>query len=89
MKVKTEKCKEKLDFDVKSVLKKYSNNPEKLLEYVQQSGTLVSKIKHAKFILALIGYEEGFIAPLKGLKAVYLTLVLTLMGKISGLSIKT
>lgn len=86
---KTEKCKEKLDCDVKAVLKKYENDPEKLLDFVEKKGTKVCKVNHAEVLLKLIGYETGLIGQLKGVKALYLTSVLTVLGQQVGLSFKT
>lgn len=74
---KTEKNKIKLENDVKVILRKYRNNPEKLLEFVQRSGTKVYKIPFADKILALIGFEEGFVTDTKGFKGLYLNLVAT------------
>ena len=85
----TKKNKEKLDFDVKTVLKKYENDPDKLLKFVESKGTKVCKIHRADIFLKLIGYEEGLIGNLKGLKALYLTLVLTILAQQVGLSFKT
>jgi len=85
----TEKNKQKLDLDVKSVLKKHANDPEKLLKFVAKNGTHVCKIPHAKILLSIIGYEEGFIGPVTGLKALYLTVVLTILAQQVGLSLKT
>lgn len=74
---KTEKTKQKLENDVKIILSKYSNNPEKLLDFVQRSGTNVYKINHADKILKLIGFEAGFIGKTKGLKALCLNVILS------------
>jgi len=85
----TEKNKQKLDFDVKSVIKKYANDPEKLLKFVAKKGTHVCKIPHAKVLLGVIGYEEGFIGHLTGFKALYLTVVLTILAQQVGISLNT
>jgi len=85
----TEKNKEKLDFNVKSLLKKYANDPEKLLEFISKKGTHVCRINHTRVLLGIIGYEEGFIGPLKGFKAFYLSLMLTVLGQQVGLAFKT
>lgn len=75
---RAEKAKNKLEKDVKTILKKYSNDPEKLLEFVQNNGTKVYKIPFAKKILALIGYEEGFIGVAKGFKAFYINFIISI-----------
>lgn len=86
----TEKSKLKLENNVKTILKKYNNDPEKLLGFVQRSGTNVYKIPFANKILAIIGYEEGFISAVKGLKALYLNIfVSVLSGERLTLSFKT
>lgn len=74
---KANKAKNKLENDVKTILKKYLNDPEKLLEFVQKNGTKVYKIPFAKKILAPIGYEEGFIGAAKGFKAFYLNFIIS------------
>lgn len=74
---KTEKAKQKLENDVKVILSKYSNNPEKILDFVQRSGTNVHKIKHADKILKLIGVETGLIGKTKGIKALCLNIILS------------
>ena len=89
VKTNTDKCKDKLDSDVKIVLKKYENDPDKLLKFVERNGTRVCKIAYAHGLLKLIGYEEGLIGSLKGIKALYLSGVLTILGKQVGLSLKT
>jgi hypothetical protein len=85
----TDKNKAKLDYEVKSVLKKYENDPEKLLKFVEDKGTRVCKIYRADVFLKAIGYEEGLIGSLKGLKALYLSVLLTIMGQQVGISFKT
>lgn len=70
--VQTEKNKEKAKQGVNSIVKKYAGNPEKLLEFVENSGTRVYKIPFAEKLLKLIGYQEGLITGLTNLKALYL-----------------
>lgn len=71
----TEKSKIKLKNDVSNILKVYENNPEKLIEFIQKSGTKVYRIPFASKILRLIGYEEGFIVP-EGIKALCINIVI-------------
>lgn len=85
----TEKNKEKVKDNIELILKKYGNNPENLLEFVEKKGTKVHKIQFADKILGLIGYEEGFISSLKGLKALYLNLCLKTLGEKVSISLKT
>lgn len=77
----TQKNKIKLENTVKIILKKYENNPEKLLAFVRRSGTKVYKIPFANKILGIIGFEEGFISSAKGLKGLYLNLVTSIFGE--------
>lgn len=72
---KTEKTKAKLEQTMQAVMSKYATKPEKLLEYVEKSGTKVHKITHADIILNIIGEEEGFISETTGLKALILNLL--------------
>lgn len=72
---KTEKNKTKLKNNIEVILKKYENNPQKLLDFVQRSGTKVYKIPFANKILGLIGYEEGFIIA-EGLKGLYANIII-------------
>lgn len=67
---------EKLTEFVTPLIKNNIENPNNLLNYVKDNGTKVYKINNADKILALIGEVEGFITPLKGLRALYLNLIL-------------
>lgn len=73
---KTEELKKQINEELKIKIKKYINAPEKLLQYVQLKGIKVYRIKNAEKILAYLKEEEGFITPLKGIKAVLLNLIL-------------
>lgn len=86
----TEKNKIKLENNVKAILKKYENNPQKLLEFIQKHGTKVYKIPFADKILKLIKYEEGFVIAEKGIKGLYLNIIISfLAGEVIKLSFKT
>lgn len=74
MNSQTEKNKEKLDLNVKSILKKYENDPDKLLEFIEKNGTEVYKVRFANIILSWIGEDEGMISELNGLKALFINL---------------
>ena len=76
LKCQTEKNKSKVENNVKTILKKYENNPQKLLAFIRKNGTKVYKIPFANKILAIICYEEGFVASTHGLKALYLNTVI-------------
>ena len=66
----------KMKDTVKTIVKKNINTPEKLLEYVEKSGTRVIKIPYADKILSYVGEQEGFITPKSGFEALYLNIVL-------------
>jgi hypothetical protein len=86
----TEKNKIKLENNVKCILKKYENNPQKLLDFVQRSGTNVYKIPFADKLLKIIGLEEGFIVAAKGFSGLYLNFITSVFsGKTINLSPKT
>ena len=77
----TNKNKDKLQNDVNTILKKYQNDPEKLLEFVQRSGTKVYRIRFADKILKLINHEEGLLSETSGLNALFLNIILTIVAK--------
>lgn len=85
----TKNNKIKLENSVKTILKKYKNDPAKLLEFVEKSGTKVYKFPFADKILGIIGYEEGFISETKGFKGLYLNIILFLAGNKIKFSLKT
>lgn len=86
---KTNQNKEKVKSNVELIVRKYENDPQKLLEFVERQGTKVYKIKFADKILRLIGQEEGFVLETKGVKAIYLNLCLSAFGEKVKLSTKT
>jgi len=61
---------------VEHIVKKAKNNPYKLLSYIEKHGTKIYKIKNADKILSLVNETEGFITPKKGIKAIYLNLMI-------------
>jgi len=85
----TEKNKERLEKEVKIILKHCENNPDKVFEFIEKKGTKVHKIPFAHKILKLIGLEEGLVAKLNGIKALYLTSVLAVLGKENKISLTT
>lgn len=76
---KTEKGKAKLKNNVECILKKYDNDPEKLIGFIKRSGTKVYEIPFAKKVLKLVNKEEGLITSTKGLKGLYLNIILPLL----------
>ena len=72
---------EKIGQSAKEILKKYKNEPEKILDYIQEHGTPVIICKKMDKILRLIGEAEGFIMPVSGFKALYLTIAINIFAK--------
>ena len=68
--------KKEVENKVENIVKKAKNNPYKLIAYVEKHGTCVYRINNANKILALINETEGFITPKKGLKALYLNMII-------------
>lgn len=85
----TKKNKERLDKEVQIILKHCENNPDKVFQFIEKKGTKVHKILYADKILRLIGLEEGLVSKLNGIKALYLTAVLMILGKEKKISITT
>lgn len=71
----TEANKELVKKNVTDILKTCSNNPQKLLQYIESKGTKVIKLDNADKILSVIKLEEGLITPQKGLDALFLNLI--------------
>ncbi|MBR2068255.1 MAG: hypothetical protein IJ877_00700 [Candidatus Gastranaerophilales bacterium] len=61
---------------VEKIIQKYSSDPKKLIEYIKGAKTQIHVIKKPEKLLSKIGEEAGFITPLKGIKALYLNLLL-------------
>ena len=74
----TEAKKQKIYEEVKKVVVDYFNTPEKLIQYMKARGCKVYRIKNAEKLLAYIHEEEGFISPLKGYKALFVNLLISL-----------
>lgn len=70
----TEKKKKEINDKLKSLVKKYMNEPEKLIQFMKLNGASVYRIKNANKLLSYLGEEEGFLTPLKGFKAIVLNL---------------
>lgn len=73
---KTEENKQKLESNVKTILKNFENMPEKMLLYIERNGTPVIRHKNAGKILDIVREEQGYIRELRGLKAFLLNLLL-------------
>ena len=77
----TEKMLEQMDAELKNIVKTCSLKPEKLLKYIEEHGTEVHKVLWADKILKKIKLEEGFVAPMNGLKALYLNFFVYLLSQ--------
>ena len=75
---KTEEKKKKINSQLKNLVKKYIDSPEKLIQYLRFKGAKIYKIKKAQAILSFFGEEEGFIIPIKGLKALIFNIMLSI-----------
>lgn len=63
----------------KKILKRYIKEPQKLLEFIESKGTPVLAVPNIDKILRLIGEDEGFLTPLKGFKALILTIGINIL----------
>lgn len=78
---KTNQSRLKLEENIKTILKKYENNPQKLLEFIEKKGTKIYKVPFAPKILRLIKYEEGLVNKVTGLKALYLNIIISILAQ--------
>lgn len=62
--------------NMEDIFKKYKNEPSKLLELIKDGGTDIITINNADKILNFIGETEGFITELKGIKALYINILI-------------
>lgn len=72
---KHEKTKQKLENDVKTILKKCNNNPEKLIKFIEAKGTKIYRFKNAKKLFNSVSQELGFVPETKGLRALILSFI--------------
>ncbi len=75
----TENKKKQINENLKNLLKKYIDSPEKLIQYIKLHGIKVYKIKNASKLLSKIREEEGFLTPLKGWKALIMNFVIGIL----------
>ena len=61
--------------NVQDIVKTCDNNPEKLLSYIESSGTKVFKCDNADKLLSVINEEEGLITQLEGIEALYINII--------------
>jgi len=65
--------------EIEKIVKNFLSEKDgihQFFNYIKKHGTKVYKINNANKILSFIGEEEGFIVPQKGIKALYLNLIL-------------
>lgn len=70
-----------MDEEVKNIVKSCLTDSDRLLEFVKEHGTPVYRFSFADKILSFVNEEEGFVTPLKGLKALYLNFMTGLLGE--------
>lgn len=63
----------------KKLIKENLKHPEKLLDYIEENGTKIVKSPLLKKVLILFRFEEGFIAPFGGLRAIAFTLLVNIL----------
>ncbi len=85
----TEAKKAEINEKLKTLVKKYIDSPEQLIQYIRARGISLYKINNASKILESIGEEEGFITPLKGFKAFYINFILGLSNRQLNLNFQT
>ena len=68
--------KEKLNAELKNILKRYKNDSSLILDYITNHNTKVYKLREAKLTLARFGEEPGLIPAYSGLKAFAINLIL-------------
>ena len=61
---------------IKEIIEEALKSEDGLFKYIENSTTKIYKIKFANKILSLIDETEGFILPQKGLRALYLNIIL-------------
>ncbi len=67
--VKQHILKETINDEARTVLKEAVNNPEILVDFIKAKGTEVVKSNYMSSVLFLLGEQEGFLTPMKGLKS--------------------
>ncbi len=73
---------EEINKTARSVIKGAIDKPEILLDFVKSRGTVIVKSKYMSKILFFFGEKEGFITPMKGLKAFLFTIIINIASPI-------
>lgn len=75
---------DQINKDASYLVKEHLNNVTGLLEFIERRGTKVIAHKRADTVVKLFGEIEGFIPPMKGIKAKLLSLAFKLIGAWDG-----
>lgn len=75
---------DQINKDASHLVKEHLNNVSGLLEFIERRGTKVIAHKRADTIIKLFGEIEGFIPPMKGIKAKLLILGFKIIGAWDG-----
>lgn len=75
---KTEQKKQKINEEIEEILYSCKYNAKTILKFISKHGTPIYKIPFPTKVLQLIGEEEGFIPPRKGLQALIINLFISL-----------
>lgn len=81
LKCKTNTQKDKVKNNIEQIVKKYNNDPEELIKFIEKSGTKVYRTPFYAKIAKFIGCEDGFINELIGFKAFCLSFALAIFCK--------
>ena len=76
---KSEAKRKEIENQLKPLVKKYVENPQKLLQYLKFKGVKIYQINNAGKILSFFGEEEGFISKQTGIKSCILGIVLSII----------
>jgi hypothetical protein len=72
---------EEVNQKAKEILKENIQTPENMLHYIVLNGTPVYRADFADIFLKLIDEEEGFVFPVKGWRAIYITIMINIFSK--------
>ena len=77
----TRLLREEINKKAYEVVKESIDNPEALLDFIKSKGTVIVKSKYMPQILLFFGESEGFITPMRGLKAFLFCTVINMFSK--------
>jgi len=73
---------EEITSEIKELFKKSFTSPEDIYKFIESKGSKVIRAKHLDKMLTLIGEKEGFLSPLKGKKALFLSLMINILSPV-------